>query len=701
MPHAKYRIDELIVEGFRGFTEPQTLNVNQKNLFVFGQNGHGKSSIVEAIRWCLFGSGAGSDIEVRNTFYENQECRVSLLLKGDIGDLRIERELRPGLDRSRLSIRDSIGAEVRAGDVLPQLTRLGAHDGTQVIFAAQHAVGRQITTDISDFGRVLCYYLKLEDVPDILRKLRSLHEERRTEAEKLSAEVEQTAYRYREQRQIEQGQLSEILKNPPWGDGTSPTEEETCDRIKALLEELAGLIDQRVRSNLRPEQALQLADQWIEILSRRSSGDIEARLAQLSQQLSRVETCMSAAQNASGLVRLRQRNRRKVVEQLRVELGGKTVGQLQLRLQQLEQRQSMRTSCAAVADRVSKLCESYKLSHCPACGSTFEPPDLFAKAVSLSKSDEQALRDSEAITKLQQQLRNHGEITGHLQEIDDDINAEKERLDASFLELQSLFSLEKPETDIGILGELRDRIGSDVNALRRNLSDSRVEKSRRMNQVRGLREELSYHSHRNRIVELDRKLSSGMEDARQLLADYHNLITHSEHLWKLIRAGFRKALDHAIPLLDEMLSEVYQRLTQQRSYELVRVFHDPERIGNLELRVASKRRPEQDFPANVLNGQASKALHLVPYLVFSRFQPEILELDLLLIDDPSQSFDTSHMSLLVDELQEAARHAQVVVASHEEDKFLPQLEGRFADGSLMTVRVTGFDPMDGPQLEPR
>jgi hypothetical protein len=39
-------------------------------------------------------------------------------------------------------------------------------------------------------------------------------------------------------------------------------------------------------------------------------------------------------------------------------------------------------------------------------------------------------------------------------------------------------------------------------------------------------------------------------------------------------------------------------------------------------------------------------------LVFSRFQPDILELDLLLIDDPSESFDTSHMSLLVDELQE-------------------------------------------------
>jgi DNA repair exonuclease SbcCD ATPase subunit len=332
MSYAKYRIAELTIEGFRGFTDPQSIKLDRKNIFIFGRNGYGKSSVVEAIRWCLFGASSSSEIELRNTFYDKSECRVSLLLTGDLGDLRIERELRPGLQSSRLSVRDSTGNDVRAGDVLPQLTRLGTDDGTQVIFAAQHAVGRRITTDISDFGRVLCYYLKLEDVPEILRKLHSLHEERQAEAESLSGEIEQTAYQYREQLQIVQGQLSEILKNAPWGAGASPTEEETGGRIKRLLDELAELVDQPVPDDLRHEQALQLADQWIEILSRRSSGDIETRLRQLSERLSGVEACLTAAQNSSGLIRSHQRNRRKVADRLRLELGGKTVGQLQVRL---------------------------------------------------------------------------------------------------------------------------------------------------------------------------------------------------------------------------------------------------------------------------------------------------------------------------------------------------------------------------------
>jgi recombinational DNA repair ATPase RecF len=73
------RIAGLTIEGFRGFTTPQSLAFNSQDVFIFGENGHGKSSIIEAIQWCLFG---GSDIQVRNSVYEKQECRVLLRLEG-------------------------------------------------------------------------------------------------------------------------------------------------------------------------------------------------------------------------------------------------------------------------------------------------------------------------------------------------------------------------------------------------------------------------------------------------------------------------------------------------------------------------------------------------------------------------------------------------------------------------------------------
>jgi predicted ATPase len=154
-----------------------------------------------------------------------------------------------------------------------------------------------------------------------------------------------------------------------------------------------------------------------------------------------------------------------------------------------------------------------------------------------------------------------------------------------------------------------------------------------------------------------------------------------------------------LPPLDELLTAVYQRLTGQRSYQLVRIYHDPAKLGRLELRVAQKRSPQKSHPANMLNGQAVKALHLVPYFVFSRFQPEVLELDLLLIDDPSESFDTSHVALLVEELHIASQHAQLIVASHEEEKFLPHLDQHFEEDEYMALVVRDFDPESGPRIE--
>lgn len=117
------------------------------------------------------------------------------------------------------------------------------------------------------------------------------------------------------------------------------------------------------------------------------------------------------------------------------------------------------------------------------------------------------------------------------------------------------------------------------------------------------------------------------------------------------------------------------------------------------MRVGSDRIPGQLFsPDDVLNGQAISALQLVPYFVFSQFQAETLELDLLLIDDPSQSFDTSHVELLLQELATAGSHAQLIVATHEEERFGPQLGRYFPEDIHELVRFKEFDPNKGPSF---
>jgi DNA repair exonuclease SbcCD ATPase subunit len=142
MTNQGYRIQKLTVANFRGITETRTIDVARRHLFLLGPNGFGKSTIVEAIRWCLFGSPPGQqEIEVRNTFCPSETSDAVLDLLAGERMLHVRRQLSPGASRSRQTIMDSQGNVVTVGQVFPQLTRLGHPTGTQVIFAAQHAAG--------------------------------------------------------------------------------------------------------------------------------------------------------------------------------------------------------------------------------------------------------------------------------------------------------------------------------------------------------------------------------------------------------------------------------------------------------------------------------------------------------------------------------------------------------------------------------
>lgn len=51
-----FSVESIAIEGFKGFTTRQEINFEGRHVFLLGQNGNGKSSIIEAVRWGLFGS---------------------------------------------------------------------------------------------------------------------------------------------------------------------------------------------------------------------------------------------------------------------------------------------------------------------------------------------------------------------------------------------------------------------------------------------------------------------------------------------------------------------------------------------------------------------------------------------------------------------------------------------------------------------
>jgi DNA repair ATPase RecN len=198
---AKYRIESVKIEGFKAFTKPRLIDISGNIVFIFGNNGNGKSSVIEAIRWCL--SGGEKEETLRNTLYVG-DCCVEVNLKSADGLLTIHRRLRQGLGKSDVKVYTSDKKDVNFTDIFPYTSRL-VGQGVYILAASQvQPPGRQ-RADITQFGPVLYEYLGLTEIREIIATIREILELCETDKGKLDAKAEEL------KRKL-QDQLSEVDK---------------------------------------------------------------------------------------------------------------------------------------------------------------------------------------------------------------------------------------------------------------------------------------------------------------------------------------------------------------------------------------------------------------------------------------------------------------------------------------------------------
>src|SRR5437868_7065783 len=102
MAGPKLKLKRIEVEGFRGVNRPVSLDFGPGATFLVAPNGQGKSSILGAIEWCLFGElkyqareNATND-ELVNLQSVKGQARVRILLQKGAEEFVVERERRTG-----------------------------------------------------------------------------------------------------------------------------------------------------------------------------------------------------------------------------------------------------------------------------------------------------------------------------------------------------------------------------------------------------------------------------------------------------------------------------------------------------------------------------------------------------------------------------------------------------------------------------
>lgn len=701
MNTARFRVHSVMIEGFKGFTNPQTVKFAGKHCFLFGDNGLGKSSVVEAIRWCLFGLAERPETEVRNVDYRLGECQVELKLQSSDGVWQVRRRLRPGTTRSDMTIASPSGEQVLQSEVFPYLARMTPGEGTHIIFAAQQESGRRPQADISGFDKVLYSYLHLEEVPDLLKRLDALLEEQRVAQEQAASEIDDLEENLRDKLERVDLSLDELLRDPPWGGKTVPSINETNARVRRFIKEVSKLARRSIGGDGSPEEALREAEHCLEELASADRDEVQKKLDEERAKASCLKACWKTIEYAESKQSEVQRSIEKLQEALTGMLQGHSLEELESEIEGLRQQMTGIDAKLKIVRDAEKYCADHSAVECPVCQGPYATDDLLQR---IRRRIEDATPEqatlAQKLDNLQERHQKALELSSELQKRGTEAHQAGQEHSDAMAQICSELGLPESEVTESTLDSQLATVEEMAKTLEDKLRSGESGSHQWTTRTENLRRELRFQEYRREQQHLQRQLTSGLEPIKQHHDELVTLFTTVDDLKEALEDAFNAAVDRAVPHLSSMMSDVFRRLTGQVSFEEVHV----QRVSNsgrrdLHIRVGTSRKPDNFFdPEDVLNGQANSALRLVPYFVFSQFQAEALELDLLLIDDPSQSFDTSHVELLLEELAKAGSHAQLVIATHEEERFTPHIGQYWPKGEYEVIKVTGFDPQRGPSF---
>lgn len=684
-----FSIHSVEIEGFKGFAEPTEVNFNGRHVFLLGPNGNGKSSIVEAVRWGLFGSTFRPNEMIKNRHYQG-DCRVTIkLVRGeDLITLRRILNLGAG-STSEAILTDQHGKVLQRRSILPQLDSVDAGEGTHIIFAPQSAPLTKQPADIDPFERTVFNYLGLTHPRALMSNIGEFLTDQTESEEKFDDELSGIRKKLDAQIFDEQDRITRILAAPPWDGSNIPSTLESTQRARRFVQEITGASSDDDRLTGLPLMSLlDRAQTALDEKKRQGPGDLEKEKSELEGRRGRLQNLRSTeAQVAHLLPRVEELRSR-----VQNSLNGLTLDELREKLETAQYEADTESIKKRIAQDTIILLERSESDEvdCPVCEIEYSRDELDSSLQDMAQSD----NTSSTVASLKAQLET-------CERLDDEFRTQESGLQQlSRMETYARNNMDAEDKrrlsdgyTIDQLIEDYEKLESDVAA---QIDGHGMWLRSKQAELNGLKEEGRFHQ----IRELLERLQSKRRQFEDIEASYDNLVLFGQsvrEIQKVSQSAFSEQFGRESPRVSDVLSRSFNALTQHPWYDQLVVL---EKNGKLELQVAST----QDTlglsdPTGVLNGQAESALSLVPYFAFSQNDDNTpTEVYLVMLDDPTRALDTEHIRILVERLRELGNNVQLIVASQETERFQGMIPQVFEQDRYIIVEPTGWSPGKSPSL---
>ncbi len=235
-----FSVQSVEIEGFKGFASPKVIDFKSRHVFLLGRNGNGKSSIVEAVRWGLFGSAYRPNEIIKNQHYSGDCCvTVKLIRDGELWTLRRTLNLGTGSSSDPV-LTDRHGNRHAIREVMPQLDSVDAGEGTHIIFAPQSAPLRRQPEDLDPFERTVFNYLGLTHPRALISNLEEFLADQDDVEHELDEALTEARNNIDAQITEEQNRRNNILNAPPWDAGPAPSIAGSEQKARLFIEEVTG-----------------------------------------------------------------------------------------------------------------------------------------------------------------------------------------------------------------------------------------------------------------------------------------------------------------------------------------------------------------------------------------------------------------------------------------------------------------------------
>ena len=682
------RIGRIWVEGFKGFTGAQEIDLRNRHMFLIGPNGNGKSSIIEAIRWGLFGSTSRRDT-VKNEGYAG-DCRVEINLARDGKRWNLRRILNPGGGGSRPTLFDEDGGEHTLRNVLPQLDSLDAGEGTHIIFSSQSAPLRRQPEDLTAFERTVFDHLGLKHPRAMLSHLETFLKDQEDAEDSLDGLVGDARRRIDLQITDLEGRRRRIFDSPPWDSDLQPSRQDTKRKAQNLIRKIETA---EPRKDVSGFSLGALVDEAELALEKRTGWDrepLDRKLSSLNDQLSRLESM----QDVHGELVHRKQKLREAGERLEVVLDGASIDELQERVQRERQRAQTRDLKHRLVEIATELLNRTEVAAtlCPICGEEREEGELEQALSTMVRVGSEV--GGSGRHSVEDQVNTAQEIASDVQELSRGIAKLQSDLDA-MIDAEDDDELAKAVGE-GRVSEYVESVTERKTSIAKQIDDLDNWLAGVQKELRKLREEADYQQIQRDLIRM-KAVDAEMHRVQRAYDQLVNFGQCARDIRNSVESTLMKALREKTPSVAEDLTSVFSALTRHPHFD--RLVIDERKLPKLELCVASRSDSSgKRHPTSVLNGQAQSALALVPYFALSQAAETPTEVHLVLLDDPTRAFDREHIQILIEQLADLGERVQVVVATQETEAFCDLLPRSFKRQSYVIVKPESWSYAGGPKL---